>query len=163
MSFLVPRKTQTETQSITPTVTPEFSNLKDLLINQATSRLATDPNLTGYEGSGLAGINKTFDTTATADQNDLTRRGLSTSPVAAAVDANRSNARSSTISSFENSLPLLSRSLQDQDASSILQLITGLGKGSSSVGRTDQKGSTVDAIMNYYKILAMISGGAAGG
>jgi hypothetical protein len=120
------------TQTNMPQTAPQYKGLEDMLIKRASSRLNTDPNLTGYTSSGLSNINSVYDLVRTQKQNDLTRRGLSTSPIAAVVDETSSNARAGDITDFLNSIPLLKRQLQDQDFNSASALL-GHGTGTQTV------------------------------
>jgi hypothetical protein len=133
--------------SQTPQIDPKYQGLVDALYGKYMDNLNSSTDLTGYEGTGLSNINSAYDLAKLTRQNALTRRGLSTSPVAAAMDTNALNAKSGTVSAFENSLPLLERELKQQDYSNAQDLIgtlmgqqqtsqsgTGLGSGLSSVG-----------------------------
>jgi len=129
------------TQSSTPTIDPKYQGLVDALYGKFSSNLDSTVPLEGYEGTGISNINSVYDIAKTTRQNSLTRRGLSTSPVAANMDAVAENSRAGDISTFQNSLPLLQRELQQQDYTNALNLIKSL-MGQETVVPGSAAGST---------------------
>lgn len=122
------------TTTSTPTITPEYKTLADLLRGRAEQRLRSSTDLGGYAASGISGINDVYGNVGQTLNNSLTARGLATSPVAATVDTNLQTARAGSIAQLLNSLPLLQRQLQNEDMSAALGLIDNLGRGTTSVG-----------------------------
>lgn len=146
-----------QTSTSTPTVAPEYQGLQGNILQMIQQRLGADPNLTGYEGSGVAQINQGFNTTAATQENDLTRRGLATSPIAANVDATRNAARAGAVTDFRNSVPLLARSLQTQDLGLGTNLLN-MGRGVTSTGTMEGGGGAAGAFTNLAQYLGYLSG-----
>lgn len=119
----------------TPTLDPAYLPLRGQALQLLTKRLQSGADLTGYGASGAQNINHTFDVMKQSQDNNLTARGLSTSPVAAAVDATRDNARAGQLTTFRNGLPLLQRQLQADDFGLANQLMWG-GRGTETTGES---------------------------
>jgi hypothetical protein len=109
-----------------------YGPLQQQLLDLIRKRLSGSADLSGYTSGGIQDINRTYDTIAQSQSNDLTARGLGTSPVAGAVDATRQNARAGSIAGFRNSIPLLQRQLQGDD----LGLAASLFGGRTSTGES---------------------------
>lgn len=117
--------------------TPNYGPLQGLITELIKKRLGTSADLGGYTAGGMQQINHNFDLAGQAQGNDLTARGLSTSPVAGAVDATRQAGRVASLSQFQNSIPLLQRELQAQDlglAGSLFRGGTTTGEGGGGLG-----------------------------
>lgn len=147
----------TRTQTDTPTIAPEYQGLQGQILKLITGRLGADPNLTGYEGAGVNTINSGYNTTAATQENDLTRRGLATSPIAATVDATRNNARVGAVTDFRNSIPLLARSLQSQDLAQATGIL-GMGRGMNSTGTVESGGGAAGAFTNLAQYMGYLTG-----
>lgn len=117
--------------STTPTLDPKYGPLQDSVLSMLKKRLGTSADMSGYQAGGQQNINRTFDTIAQSQGNDLAARGLSTSPVAGAVDATRQNARAGATASFLNSIPLLQRQMQGEDLG-LANNVLGQGRGSQT-------------------------------
>ncbi len=117
----------------TPTMDPTYQPMRDQLLDLITKRLNSSTDLAGYSAGGQEGINHTFDLIKQSQGNDLTARGLSTSPVAGAVDATRENARGGQMATFLNSIPLLQRELQGQDIGMGADMLN-FGRGTTTTG-----------------------------
>jgi hypothetical protein len=162
MGFMTPKKTttsnSTQTATTTPTYSGAFSGMPELLTSNATNMLNKSTDMSGYTASGMANINNIYNASNVASNNDLTRRGLSTSPVAAAVGGNNANARAGASASFQNSVPLLQHDMQIQDLISALNVMNS-GKGTSgtgtSSGTSTETGTWWDGLM---KTIGTLSG-----
>ena len=119
----------------TPTMDPAYSPLQQQLLQMVRQRLQTSPDLGGYTAAGQGNINRSFDAVKQAQSNDLTARGLGTSPVAGNVDALRENARAGQSAQFLNTIPLLRRQMQAEDLG-LGQNLLGLGRGTSTTTST---------------------------
>jgi len=154
---------QGSTSTTTPTYDPQSQALRDLVYKQISDRL-TGPgaDLSGYTTSGLQDINKAYDASATATNNNLAARGLSRSPVAAAVDANRNLARAADIGRFTSSIPLLQRQLQTEDLG-LAQNVFNSGRGSTGTGAatTTEGGGAGGAFSNLSQMLGFLIGSGA--
>lgn len=152
--------------SSTPTLDPKYSPLEQQVLSLVQQRLGTSTDLSGYQAQGTQDINHTFDLLKQSQSNDLTARGLSTSPVAGAVDATRENARGGQVSSFINSIPLLRRQLQAQDIG-LANGVLGQGRGTTT---TEQSGGgaagsaeSIAAMLGYLQSTGAFKRGAGGG
>ncbi len=138
-------RTQTSESSRTGSITPiepeQFKGLEDLLIGRATGRLNSPIPIEGLRAGGISGINDVFNTSRQSLENRLTNRGLSTSPVAGAGEATLEASRASEISRFENQLPLIERSLQDEDFRNALALF-----GQRPIGQRTEGTSTGEVV-----------------
>lgn len=114
-----------------PTEDPAYQGLQGQVLNMVQQRLNTPIDTAGYTGSGVANINRNYDLTKQASDNNLTTRGLASSPVAGAVGGVAANARAGDISSFENSVPLLVNQIQGQNINQAAGIL-GMGRGSAS-------------------------------
>jgi hypothetical protein len=117
--------------SQTPTQTPQGGALQSQVLGMIQQRLRTDPNLTGYEGTGVSNIAQAYRASKASTDNSLTARGLAGSPVAAAADVTRGTAEASDTANFRNSVPLLARQLQSGDLSQAGSVL-GLTRGSQT-------------------------------
>jgi len=138
-----------------PTYAPEFNPLKDRILQMTMQRLATDPDLTGYQSSGISNINRGYRNVGTAQSNNLTARGLSTSPIAGTVDTMRENSRAGDVAGFENQIPLLARQQKMQD----LQLggqVLGFGRGQQT--QTEEGGGLGGGLTQLAKYMGYLSG-----
>lgn len=147
-------------QTQTPTLDPRFQPLQNQILTMVGNRLNQPTDLSGYQREGIGTINRTSALTKQASDNSLTARGLSTSPVAANVDAVREAGRTSSIASLNNSLPLIQRDLQNQD----LQLASGVlgqGRGLNVTGSTSSGGGPAGAATNLAGYIGYLQGNGA--
>lgn len=129
--------------------------IRNLLFQHIQDRLNQPSALpAGYESQGIQGINHTYDVARQSAGNDLTARGLSTSPVAGAVMGASNDARAGDISRFQTSLPMLNRQMQDQD----------LGLASQAAGMPTPPSALGGAFSDAGSMLGFLIGnGAFGG
>lgn len=143
-NYFANRKKKNQTTTTTPTLDPAYKPLQDALIPNIMNRLNNPAQVPRqYTQQGLATIDRTHRLTQQRSNNDLTARGLASSPIAAAVDRSNNNARTSDMVQFQNSVPLLAREWQNEDLQRALQLMSmGRGQksefndGSSALGNT---------------------------
>lgn len=169
VSGALANRKKTTASTTMPTVDPAFSGVQGLVLKNVTDRLSAPSALpAGYESNAIADTNRTFDLTSQRSANDLTARGLGTSPVAGVVEGNNQNARASSISQLINSLPFLNRQLQTEDLGLAGNLLN-LGRGSTTTGTTpgNMVGgafSSMASMMAYlYGKGAFGGGGSTGG
>lgn len=152
-------------QTTTPLYGAEYSPLLQTMRQLALSRLKQPTDLSPYRASGMENINRAFGNARMASSNDLTARGLSTSPVAGAVDANNQNMRAGSLAGFENSIPLLARQLQAEDIG-LAGDVANYGRGSTTVGESGggaAGGATQLAqLLGYASARGMFTGGNTG-
>ena len=149
-----------QSATTTPTIDPKYSPLQDQILNMVQSRLSSPPDMSGYAGSGVSGINKSYGLVKATQDNNLTSRGLASSPVAGVVDANRENARAGDVAGFRNSIPLLSRQLQTEDLG-LAGNVLNTGRGQSFNGSTSMGGGFGGAATNLAQYLGYLSGKGA--
>lgn len=149
--------------SSTPTTSPQFSPLRDLLLQTITTRLKGDG--TGnylppeYEPGGVAAINSTYAPANQTLQNSLTSRGLGRSPVAVGAETTLNASRASDISRFRSSLPLVNQGLQTQ-AIGLGQgfLPFGTGNLSTGTGAGQSGGGLAGGLTNLAGMLGYLYG-----
>lgn len=98
---------------------PADTGLAQLLRGEFTQRLRSPIPLEGYTAGGIQNINNTFSPIRQLLDANLTRRGLSTSPVAAAAENDLELQRGASLAQFLNQVPLLERDLRSQDFQTI--------------------------------------------
>jgi hypothetical protein len=153
---------KTATQTTTQTLDPKFGPLQSMLMEQVMGRLRDGGLPKGIETAGIGNINRTFDLIGQRTGNDLTARGLGSSPVAGAVEGNLQNARGGEIAQFQNSLPQLARQNQFQDLM-MAQGLLGQGRGSTQT-QTDPGNPLGGAFSNLASMLGLLIGqGKLGG
>jgi hypothetical protein len=140
--------------STSPTLDPTYGPLQQQVLAMIMKRLNTGTDLSGYTATGVGNIGRTFDLLKQSQSNDLTARGLGTSPVAGAVDATRENARGGEVSRFQNSIPLIQRDFQNQDLGLASNLL-GFGRGATSTSTTG--GGQAGAATNLAAMLGYMS------
>ncbi len=148
------------TSTTTATIDPAFQGLRDRLLALTAQRLNSSADLSGYGASGIQNINHAYDVARQSSDNNLTARGLGTSPVAGAVDQSRENARIGQVAGFQNSLPMLQRDLQAQDLGLGRDLLT-YGRGSTTTGNTSRGGGAAGAAGGLAAYLGYLSGKGA--
>lgn len=127
------RKKQTSSTTTTA-LSPDAESLNALLMQMAKQRLSTPPDLAGYKTSGIKDINGAYDAAGSTVNADLTRRGLSASPVAAGPVASLQSGRAGSISSLLASLPLLRRQMENEDMGQASQLFALQPRSSTTTG-----------------------------
>jgi hypothetical protein len=145
-------------QTTTPTMDPAYSGLQGQILKLIQSRLATPLDTSGYTANGVSTINKSYDLAKQAGDNNLSARGLSTSPVAATVDTTRQTAQAGDVARFQNSVPLLARESQGADLSQAAGLL-GLGRGSTTTGESG--GGAAGSFENLATYLGYLQGTGA--
>jgi hypothetical protein len=137
------------------TTDPAYGGLQDMLLKMFQQKLSHPSSLpSGYEAGGISNINKTYDLIGQRSANDLTSRGLGTSPVAGVVEGNNQQARGSEITKFQQQIPLLNQQMQMQDMLHAMGLL-GMGKGT----QTTQGGGLGGGLQSMGQILAYLYGG----
>jgi hypothetical protein len=107
--------TSNSTSTTKPTYSGAAGGLNDLVLRLMMTRLSNPTSLTGYEGTGVSRINRSYELARQGQQNALVARGLGTSPIAGNVDATRENARAGDVATFRNSIPLTERALENEN------------------------------------------------
>jgi hypothetical protein len=103
------------TQVQAPVIAPEFQGLAGLLRQRAMDQLSMPTDTAGLTANAISGINDIYKGIGQSNSNNLTARGLASSPVAGNVDLQTNLARGGQITQFMNNLPLLQRQLASSD------------------------------------------------
>jgi hypothetical protein len=172
------RFSRSGTNTTTPIESPEQSQLFRLLASRAIGRLNNPTPLGGYESTGLQNINRVSDALRMSAENNLTSRGLSTSPIAANVSTNLDLARGGESARFLNSLPLLMRELALGDEAAAAGIYglkpfgqtstysesgTGQSTGTPPGGMIGGGLSSLGAMLGFLAALGKLPGMGAGG
>lgn len=140
--------------STTPQIEEQYRPLLSNLYYTYLDKLKNPgADLSGYAGTGVSNINSVYDLAKMVRSNNLTRRGLSTSPVAAVADEMGDSARIGKIAEFQNTLPLMQRQFQQENQSGALNLIrTLMGQQQTVQGNPagDAANSTMDMLAYLY-------------
>lgn len=124
--------------STNPNLSPIQQQLANLFSSGAMNQYNQGTDLTGYKQGGLQTINNNSDITNKALGNILASRGQSFSPAASNAQVSSRINQGNQQTQFLQSLPLLQRSLQQQNLSGLLGAFGALPTGNSSTGTTDQ-------------------------
>lgn len=145
--------TVNDTTTSTPTYDPRLLSARDTMLDFYNNRLNDNQGwMTGYTGKGMRDINRSADLKTQIIQNILAARGLSSSPIGAALAAKQEDDRMRQQVEFMSQIPLLSRQLQTTDADSFAKYIATLPTGQtqrtvgSRTGTGYSSGSTAGAI-----------------
>lgn len=122
------------TQTTTQQDSPAASGLNDLLLSRARERLKAGIDFGGYQAEGMKNINNTFGDVRTSVNADLTARGLTDSPAAAAPLTRLEGSRGAALSQFTNTLPLVRRQMEDEDLSMASRLYAMQPRTMTSTG-----------------------------
>lgn len=156
-------RTSTSTSTMTPGENPQVAGIGSMLRNIYAAKLGAPTPLAGYSANGLQNINDTFAGIKQNSDNNLTSRGLATSPVAATVDTNLDAARGGQMATFLNNLPLLQRQMQNEDLGSATNFYDAQPRPVTSSGTNVNPGSAVGAAlasgsMTMMKLLGILHG-----
>ena len=129
-------KSKTATQTSSPTLDPQYGGLQQMLLQSIQKRLGSPSALPeGYETGGIGKINNAFDIIGQTQQNNLTARGLGSSPIAGAVDAKRELGRAGEIGQFQAGLPIVQRQMENENFD-LASILLGQGRGMQTTQRT---------------------------
>lgn len=150
-----------KTVSSVPVVAPEYKGMQGALLNLIQQRLASPTSLpSGYEAGQIRDINSAYGLAGQNLSNRMTARGLGTSPVAGAGETKLALGRAGEISRMRAALPLVERTLRDQD----LSLATNVLRTGMGTSATDPGNMTGGAFTSAADMLAYLYGkGAFGG
>ena len=140
------------TSTSTPTIPAPYQPLADILRKRAEERLQSSVDLSGYQAGGIQDINQAFSGVQQSIANDLTRRGLASSPTAGTAMTNVELARGGNIAQFLNTLPLLQRQMQGQDIG-LAQSVLNPQMGMTSVGAGSAAGAGLDDLSSWLGYL----------
>lgn len=124
-----------------PDMNPETLTYLNNIRDRYTALLDQDPNLAGYEASGISNINRAGDLRSRAIQNVLAARGLSYSPMAGGAMAGAESSRVSDTVNFQNQIPLLRDKLMRERLAEAGQFFSRIPMG-QTVTNTGQRTGT---------------------
>lgn len=126
----------TGTTTSTPTLDPQYKPLQDMILPSITKRLSNPQGLpAGYLENGIQAINESYRDASMGLDNDLTARGLGTSPAAALPTTMMQRGRASDIAKFRNSSAMMGRQMENEDLATALSALQfGRGTTSSTTG-----------------------------
>jgi hypothetical protein len=153
-------------QASTPTLDPAYSPLQQALLPIVQRRLAGGGLPPGFESSGVSAINSTFGASDRAANQDLVRRGLARSPVAATGATTRREARTGAIASFRAGLPLIAQDLESQNIEQANRILNqGRGVTTTTEGGGGAAGFATNAasMLGYLYGKGKFGGGGGGG
>lgn len=142
-----------------PYVTKDYSPMEAMLRKRLMERFNRGGLPPEYESQGLQGINSTYAATNQALQNKMATSGLYGSPMQAAAMGASEAGRAGEMASFKNQLPLLQRSLENEDMTAAAALMSAFGRGQGGFSQAHQLSGGVDP----YTGLPYASGGGGGG
>jgi hypothetical protein len=124
----------TSSNSMTPTLAPEYSPLQKTLLPMIQQRLMNPQALNpAYERSGIKQINRTYDLAGQSLGNSLAARGMSRSGMAGNAEGRLAGGRAGDIVNFQESLPILADQQRQQDVSNAMNLMQ-MGRGYNTTG-----------------------------
>lgn len=112
---------RTSTSTSMAVDSPENATIANQLRIMLSNRMNTPVDMSGYEANGVSGINDTYRSIAQGLQNQMTARGLGSSPVAGNAQTNLAMHRGGDIAQFRNTIPLVQNDLQNQSISQAMQ------------------------------------------
>jgi len=153
------------TNTSSSTLDPSMKGLQAQVMQQIQGRLSNGGLPRGFEEGRISDINRTYDLINQGNANNLTSRGLGTSPIAVAVEANTNMARGGDITRLQRDLPMIGREFQNQDLS-LAQQFLGQGRGLSQTIQGPQTSPAGNAMGSLAQMLAFyygMRGGQMGG
>lgn len=139
--------------------------LRDAILEKYNKMLTTDPDLTGYESSGIQDINRISDIERRSTEEELAARGVTGGPAVATALNNVNSRRFGDIIKFKSGIPLLKHQMNNDILSKGIDLFSAIPKnivnesygygGNTGSSTTNQQG-TVNLPGN------MIGGGLEG-
>ncbi len=130
----------------------EYAGLQNAIMPMIMKRLSSPSSLPrGFAENRIAGINRTHDLAKQSVGNNITARGLGSSPIAGAADTRSEMGRISDIVGFQNTIPTLERQMQNEDLGAAMGMLdfgrslagrTTTTSGTSNMSGTEQAGGT---------------------
>ena len=137
----------TQRQSSRPTITPEYAALESTFRNILQNRLSNPSSLpAGYAENAVRAIQASAAPGRQAIQNLAAQRGLNANTLAIGSPVERQAA--GQIADIQTQIPLLNRSLQNEDLGMASGAISNFGRGTDSFGRsvTNSSGARVGSM-----------------
>lgn len=123
------KNTKNET-TVKQNLSPLQQKLSDSLA--ASAQGSTTDDLSAYRAQGLNSINDSFAPQDKALDNNIASRGLSFSPIAAALKNQNANSRITQQNQFQTQLPQIKRQWDQQQFSNLLSIFSSLPTSTTS-------------------------------
>lgn len=114
--------------SVNPLLAPGYAEYINNIKDKYLGLINTDPNLTGYTASGVSDINNTSNAQRAAIEANLASRGVTGPAASTSLNANDAN-RFANITKFKQTIPLLSRQLQQDTLDKALGVFNAMPRG----------------------------------
>lgn len=167
LSFLsgAQKNKQTSTSTSSPVGDPAYTPLQTALLSQAMQRINSPSALpAGYETQGIGKINDTFATINQGIGNRAAAQGVSGGPTEAYARNISDLNRGGQIAGFQTNLPLLERSMRNEDLGFAANVLNSQRYGTSTTGTSTSGGGLAGGLGGAAGILGFLYGqGALGG
>lgn len=149
------------TSTTTPHLDPAFAGLQNIILPNIINRLQRPSALPeGLAERNTADINKVYQGAETGLENQLSARGLNTSPIAGNAFRTLQSNRAGDISRMRQSLPILEEDMRRQDLMDALAAL-GLGRGSRTVEEGGGGGKLGGGVSSLATMLGFLYGTGA--
>jgi len=167
LSFLAgtQKNKQTQTSTTSPVGDPAYTPLQSALLSQAMQRINSPSALpAGYETQGIGKINDTFSAINQGIGNRAAAQGVSGGPTEAYARNISDLNRGGQIAGFQTNLPLLERSMRNEDLGFAANVLNSQRYGTSTTGTSTSGGGLGGGLSGAAGILGFLYGqGALGG
>lgn len=157
---------QTQTSTSTPVGDPAYGPLQQALLSSAMGRLNSPSALpAGYETQGIGKINDTYATINQGIGNRAAAQGVSGGPTESYARNISDLNRGGQIAGFQTGLPLLERSVRNEDLGFAANVLNSQRYGTSTTGTSTSGGGVGGGLGQMAGILGYLygQGGLGGG
>jgi Chaperone of endosialidase len=154
----------TSNQTTNPLLSQANQNFLNQLMGQY-SNLMSPFQTSGYQAQQGNVINQNSNALQQQTQQELAARGLSTSPVAASIQANQNQARIGQLNTLSQQMPLLANQMNLQNLNAAAAFQNTIPKGSTSTGNQNTTTNSTQKTTSGGGIGGLLGGigGALGG
>lgn len=156
----------TQTQTSTPVGDPAYGPLQQALLSSAMQRINSPSSLpAGYETQGIGKINDTFATINQGIGNRAAAQGVSGGPTETYARNISDLNRGGQIAGFQTNLPLLERTMRNEDLGFAANVLSSQRYGTSTTGTSTSGGGIGGGLGQAASILGYLygQGGLGGG
>lgn len=146
------------TSTTNPVLSAQAQNFLNQLQGQYTNLLNNPNNLSGYQATQANSINGNAQLASQASNQMLAARGLSTSPVAAAVSNTNNQNRVGQLNSLSQSIPLLQEQMQQQNDAAGTSFFNSIPRGSTTNQNQNQTQNSTTTQKSGGGIGGLLSG-----
>jgi len=151
-----------QTQTSVNSIDPAYAGLQNIINPMIEKRLSTPLDTGGLRATNLTSINKDYGEAQMGLNNALSARGLSTSPIAGAADANLNTKRVGAIAEMDQKMPLLQEEYQRQNLLDALNMINSTRSNTTTIMGGGQSGAA-GAVSGVASMLGFLYGQGAFG